>query len=203
MSGVLYSEKKIAIFNGIIALMERGINPYSIKVSDIAQAADVGKGTIYDYFTSKEEAISQAILYKIDNEVEAAYSRIKKKKGFKEKFYEGLHIIAECMDDKMSTLRMLLSLGGLQEFYEYLREYKCDLSNHLLKIHELFDHLLEIGIEEGIIVDKVGDTYYRNMVISSVIIGFTQYFHQINFNSEVNIEDAMEAAYRLLIKALN
>ena len=35
MSGVLYSEKKIAIFNGIIALMERGINPYSIKVSDI------------------------------------------------------------------------------------------------------------------------------------------------------------------------
>jgi len=58
-------------------------------------------------------------------------------------------------------------------------------------------------MEEGIIVDKVGDTYYRNMVISSVIIGFTQYFHQINFNSEVNIEDAMEAAYRLLIKALN
>jgi len=52
-------------------------------------------------------------------------------------------------------------------------------------------------------VDKVGDTYYRNMVISSVIIGFTQYFHQINFNSEANIEDAMEAAYRLLIKALN
>ncbi len=52
-------------------------------------------------------------------------------------------------------------------------------------------------------MDKVGDTYYRNMVISSVIIGFTQYFHQINFNSEVNIEDAMEAAYRLLIKALN
>jgi hypothetical protein len=50
MSEVLYSEKKIAIFNGIIELMEKGINPYSIKVSDIARAADVGKGTIYDYF---------------------------------------------------------------------------------------------------------------------------------------------------------
>ena len=82
MSGVLYSEKKIAIFNGIIALMERD-KPLLHQGIDIAQAADVGKGTIYDYFTSKEEAISQAILYKIDNEVEAAYSRIKKKKDLR------------------------------------------------------------------------------------------------------------------------
>ena len=66
------------------------------------------------------------------------------------------------------------------------------------KDHELFDHLLEIGMEEESL--WIGrDTYYRNMVISSVIIGL-QYFHQINFNSEVNIEDAMEAAYRLLIR---
>lgn len=203
MNGVLYSEKEIAIFNGIIALMGRGANPYSIKVSDIAEAADVGKGTIYDYFASKEEAISQAILYKIDREVETAYSRIKDKDGFRAKFYEGLHIIAECMDNNMSTLRMLLSLGGLQEFYEYLREYKCDLSNYLFKIHDLFDHLLDIGIKEGVIRDRVGDYYYRNMAISSALIGFSQYFHQRNFTNEVDIEDAMEASYMLLIKALN
>ena len=84
MSYVLHSEKEIAIFKGIIALMEKGANPYSIKVSDIAKEADVGKGTIYDYFDSKEEAISQAILFNMKGEMESAYSRIKDKDSFKQ-----------------------------------------------------------------------------------------------------------------------
>ena len=202
MSNSLHSEKEIAIFNGIIALMEKGANPYSIKVSDIAKEADVGKGTIYDYFTSKEEAISQAILYNIQAEIEAAYSRIRRKNGFKEKFYEILHGIAECVDNNISTFKMLLSVGGTQEFYEYLSDYKCNLSEHVSRINELYGHLLKTGIKEGVIA-RGENPYYQTMAVSSTIIGFTQYFGQRNLGLDISIEDAMEASYKLLIKALN
>ncbi len=57
MRGFELQEKEEAIYSGIIALIKRGVNPYSIKVSDIALEANIGKGTIYDYFSSKEEAI--------------------------------------------------------------------------------------------------------------------------------------------------
>ena len=121
MSHDIYSEKEIAVFKGIIALMEKGINPYSIKVSDIANAANIGKGTIYDYFTSKEEAISQAILFGIRNEIEIVYSRVKDKEGFKNKFYELLHIIAECIDSNIYIFRVLLSDGESRNFMNIYR----------------------------------------------------------------------------------
>lgn len=198
----LYSEKEIAIFKGIIALMEKGINPYSIKVSDIAKAANIGKGTIYDYFASKEEAISEAILFGIRNEIENVYSRIKDKEGFKEKFYELLHIIAECIDSNIYIFRVLLSDGGIQKFYEYLSDYKQDLSQYVSKINQIFDDLLEAGFREKII-DKVENSYYRYMAVSSAIMGFSQYFGYKNFNHDITLEEAMAASYRLLIKALS
>lgn len=198
----LYSEKEIAIFEGIIALMEKGINPYSIKVSDIAKSANIGKGTIYDYFSSKEEAISQAILFGIRKEIENVYARIKSKEGFKEKFYEILHIIAECIDNNIYMFRVLLSDGGIQKFYEYLSDYKQDLSQYVSKINQIFDDLLEAGFREKII-DKVENSYYRYMAVSSAIMSFSQYFGYKNFNHDITIEEAMEASYKLLIKALN
>lgn len=206
MEDILYSEKKIAIFNGIIALMEKGINPYSIKVSDIAKAADVGKGTIYDYFTTKEEAISQAILYNINYQLDMVYSRIKKKDGFKKKFYEILHRIALYAENNISTIKTLLSFGGIQEFYEYLSDYKGDLCQHVVRINKIFQHLWETGINEGVIgmgEDLKECPYYRNMAIGSAIIGFSQYLYQRELYSDISIEDAMAAAYKLLIKALN
>lgn len=92
-----YTEKEIAIFNGLIDLIKNGYNPYTIKVSDIAKSADVGKGTIYDYFDSKEEAISKAILYYMEKEVQASYLRIVSKKTFKDKYYELLFIIKDSL----------------------------------------------------------------------------------------------------------
>ena len=111
MDDIVYSEKQIAIFNAVIELMRDGINPYSIKVSDIAQVANIGKGTIYDYFDSKEEAISEAILYSISNEIDVVYSRVEGKNSFKEKFYELLYTIVRDTTNNISTFNMLLSVG--------------------------------------------------------------------------------------------
>lgn len=202
MGSISYSEKEIAIFNGVIALMEQGANPYSIKVSDIAKAADIGKGTIYDYFASKEEAISQAILYSITGEIETAYSRIKHRDSFKEKFYEILYIIGESIENKVSTFNMLLSVGGIQEFYEYLSDDKYDLSKYIYRIKDLFNYLLKIGVDEEAI-SMTGDSYYRNMVLGSTIMGFSQYVSQRKLYHDTSMEDAMEASYKLIIKALN
>lgn len=198
----IYSEKEIAIYEGLTRLMKEGANPYSIKVSDIAKAANIGKGTIYDYFDSKEEAISKSIIYNIINEIKNGFSRIVTKSNFKEKFYEILQIVAESLENNLSTFNMLLSAGGIKEFYEYIVDEKYDLSQFISVINNEVSNLLELGFNEGIISTKESD-YYRLMTVRGAISGFANYINNKDLYKDISMKDAMDTAYRILIKALN
>lgn len=197
-----YSEKEIAIFNGIISLTENGINPYNIKVSDIAKASNVGKGTIYDYFDSKEEAISRSIIYNIDKEINAGSIRVMSKNSFKDKCYEMFEILVEGLEKNLCSFNILLSTGGLQEFYEYLVEEECDLSEFVLKVNIIIEDLLETGFSEGVISTQEGK-YYQRMGIRSCIAGFSHYITNKHLYKDVSIEEGMGVTYRLLLKTLN
>ena len=200
MCNNMYSEKEVAIFNGLIELIKNGANPYSIKVSDIARASNVGKGTIYDYFSSKEEAISKAILYSINKEVEYAYSRIKSKEKFRDKFYEIMYIMSESMKNHKSTFSMLLATGGIQEFYEYLVDDQYDFSELITVFNDIIQHLLQTGTREGLI-DKNESPYYKTMVVRGAIATFSGYINHMNRYANTCLKEAMDSSYRLLIKA--
>lgn len=202
MDNIEYSEKEIAIFNGLVALIKEGANPYSIKVSDIANAAKIGKGTIYDYFKSKEEAISKAIIYNINREIIKAFKKIDAKETFKEKFYEILNIIANNLDNNLCTLKLLLSSGGVQEFYKYLVDDRDFILKSLAFIDRGIDDFLELGFNEGVINFQNNQDYQR-MAIYGAISGFSHYINRQELNQDLDIKSAMDTAYELLIKALN
>ena len=50
-----YSEKEISIFKGIMDLLNQGYRIHEMKVADIAAAAGIGKGTVYEYFATKKK----------------------------------------------------------------------------------------------------------------------------------------------------
>lgn len=202
MDKIIYSEKEIEIFNGIIQLIKDGANPYFIKVSDIAKASDVGKGTIYDYFTSKEEAISKAIMYNLNNEMEASLARIRSKKGFKDRFYEILKCVVDGIETNGNTINLLFSTGGLRKFYEYLVDDKYDLTRFIDIVNKEVDNLLELGFSEGIISSKESK-YYQVMALQGAAIGFSHYIRGNAFCKEIDEKEAMDTAYRLLVKSLN
>lgn len=197
-----YSEKEIAIFNGLIDLIVNGANPYTIKVSDIARAANIGKGTLYDYFSSKEEAISQALIYFINMELETACNRVESQEGFQKKFYEILWIIVDSLENNISSVNILLSAGGLKESYKHLVDEKCNVNKFLDKINIVMVHLLETGYNEGVISEET-DEFYQMMAVKGSISGFSHYLSRKNCFQEIDTEKAMETAYKLLLKMLN
>lgn len=202
MENTRYSEKEIAVFEGLINLMREGANPYSIKVSDIAKAASIGKGTVYDYFDSKEEVISKAIIYNISMEINAAFVRIRNKESFKDKFYEVLQIIVDNLENNLSTFNMLLSAGGVQEFYEYLVDDKYDLSAFISIVNDEVGKLIKLGFNEGLISTKES-CYYQLMAVQGAISGFSHYISNKDLYKNINVKEAMDTAYKILIKALN
>ena len=68
-------QRETAIYQAALGLIAQGASPAAMKVQDIAQAAGIGKGTVYEYFTSKEEILQGMALYCFDSEIAHIRSR--------------------------------------------------------------------------------------------------------------------------------
>lgn len=63
--------KEEAMYRAVMELMTEGVAPDRIKVSDITGRAGIGKGTAYEYFSSREELLGKALIYFRDRWVES------------------------------------------------------------------------------------------------------------------------------------
>lgn len=201
MNKLKYSDKEILIFHGVIKLIKEGENFYTIKVSDIAKSADIGKGTIYDYFASKEEAISKAIMYYIDKEMEISYKRVVKKESFKDKYYEILFIIKEGHKSNMFIINTILSSVGFKELYKHLSDDSCKKNYFFENLNSFIELLLEAGKREGII-DREEEDYYLTMCVRGSISTFSYYIGKKKYYKDISLEQAMDTSYKLLLKSL-
>lgn len=62
-------EKEQAVYRAVLALLEQGNDLSTLTVSRIAAAAGIGKGTVYEYFASKEEIVRGLIEYCVEEEL--------------------------------------------------------------------------------------------------------------------------------------
>lgn len=62
-------EREIALYEAALRLIARGVNPAAMKVQQIADEAGIGKGTVYEYFASKEEILHGMALHCFDMEI--------------------------------------------------------------------------------------------------------------------------------------
>ena len=58
-----------ALYAAALHLIEQGCDPKAMKVQQIAEAAGIGKGTVYEYFSSKNEILHGMSLYIFDDEL--------------------------------------------------------------------------------------------------------------------------------------
>lgn len=73
-------EKIKVMYKAVRELIEEGADINRIKVSEITQRAGIGKGTAYEYFPNKEELISSALLYQMDEMYSQLGQQIAQKK---------------------------------------------------------------------------------------------------------------------------
>lgn len=65
-----------ALYAAALHLIEQGCDPKAMKVQQIAEAAGIGKGTVYEYFTSKNEILHGMTLYIFDDELHRLQTRL-------------------------------------------------------------------------------------------------------------------------------
>lgn len=202
----VYSEKETEIYNGLLELLKNGSNPYSMTVSEIATSAGVGKGTIYDYFKTKEEVIVKAILFNLYNELEQVRKQINSKNNFKDKFFEILVIIEENIQENMenmySTFNLFSSVHTFFQMNENTLMVESGFLVYIQDIHDTIIDLLESGFKEGCINRSFDKDDYPMMVIKSALCVFINSIILKRIKG-INVERTKENAYEIVLKTLN
>lgn len=57
MTPDIRKERETALYEAALRLIAKGVNPAAMKVQQIADEAGIGKGTVYEYFASKDEIL--------------------------------------------------------------------------------------------------------------------------------------------------
>lgn len=172
-------EKKLpdkikAMYAAVQELIEEGADVNRIKVSEITQRAGIGKGTAYEYFSNKEELISSALLYQM-NEI---YGQLGSQLAQKESFEESIRFVLSSMVEKIGQrdcflryVHILSDNGPISgKLQQQIREKRSEI--HLAL--DCIKQMVQIGKNTGEISVKLPEEYIHMEVLSK-LIGFAVY----------------------------
>ena len=163
------SDKVIAIYRAIEDLVAEGADLSSMRVSDIAAKAGIGKGTTYEYFSCKEEMIVKAMFYSVGSMVKRIVDRMEKLPAFQEAFI----LLLDEMEEKakqraciMKYLSMVNDMNLCQQMHDVmLADQEAKAANPI----NIMRYLLERGQKEGIFTEKYPKSYMIATLFSKVI----------------------------------
>lgn len=189
------------IIKALLRLVEKGENIYDITVSMIAKEAGIGKGTIYEYFSSKEEVFLCAVRYSISSEVLRICGHLDSISGFKECFMAALDAVEENINNKFSAVNVLISSGKNTDICGFMHEMKKEIDMCYEDIYGIAARFIEKGISQGIIKGGNNEDYIKSAFISC-IGQFVFFLNNRDFFENKDIESGKETTYKILVTLL-
>ncbi len=196
-------DKKIIIYEAALSLVNENNDLNRIKVADIAERANIGKSTVYEYFQSKEQVIAEALFYMFQRGIDTFEEIIKENRGFKETY-------------TMLLTNLSFIMGRNRKFMEYVNMNEAnfvirdDIKNVILsKMEEvrlqyfnMVEKMVDMSVEEGIVPLKPSKYDWYVAVLSSMTCIF---IHKQGYQEfpELTDEEAIEKAYNTFVKLLN
>lgn len=196
-----YPPKVKAMFEAVLELFESGKGLSSLTVAEITAKAGIGKGTAYEYFSSKEEIIAGALNYEARQHIEIIRELIESKRNFREIIMNGFEIMDGVFGKQRGfalILRMVRddAVNGENMLTE-MEKHKCNFS----VVKKLVGQAGEIARSENLIRET--DDYKVQSAIISQVVGYAVFVISQGIYSEVDKQTAKEVAYENILKLLN
>lgn len=198
-------EKVLLIYQAVPQMLKEGADINTLKVSEITERAGIGKGTAYEYFSSKEELITRALLFYIEKEVNDIENISESQNSFPDKIHAVLDYVEQNFDD-IRGFCMLVRIGTgsyeisepLKNEYERMQEtFDCHRMDHLI------DRMIEQGRQEGILTQN--NTFLCRMAFASQMMMYTAALSQQE-KADLNVPETEKLktfVYHALVKSLN
>lgn len=197
------SQKEEAMYEAVIEMLNEKTQVSQIKVSDITKRAGIGKGTAYEYFSSKEELVFKAFLYDSYRSIRTVDVHLKGVEGFEAKFYW----ILEFVEQNLMRTKMLSELMRFDssQFMQIENDENPGCVQKCQKIHDYVDSIADLYMESGV---KEGLFPPNNVILLrnalyTQIMGHMVFIMTDYHGGRISNTDARDFAYQSLIKALS
>ena len=172
------NKEYIIIEAALKAFKEYGF--YEATIARIAEIAEVGKGTIYEYFDSKKQLFEKSIVYIKEKFIEDAREIVKEEKEVRKKFILLAKYHGSFMEEYATTTEIILSNSN------FLSREMIDSMMDIRKgIYDFFMTLIDEGIAQGEIRDDIN----QKILLLNIWGGVMSNYHERIFFEKNKAED--------------
>ncbi|QUH29293.1 TetR/AcrR family transcriptional regulator [Vallitalea guaymasensis] len=200
--------KKNLLYEAAMTIMIReGVN--GLTISKVANEANIGKSTVYEYFKSKDELIYKTINYMGEKYVEEIQQRLfTDNKGFEMTIKGLIKIIIATI--RQGNTNFIFMISECDKTFKSKVDTHEQIKNIMLgirmKLYNLLEEIIELGVKEGIIdkpKDKMTFVIWQNLlVILSYEFSGEDVFLEQNDITIGDDEENINTIYDLLLKVL-
>ena len=200
-------KKARLMFEAGIGYGHEKIDPGSLTVQDITARAGVGKGTAYEYFSSKEELIALALFFDYGLRILELQELLEKKKNFEEKMLGLLDWLHDNKSYHMTFVKMIQISAGDEGVCQMLQtripqDVFDGMHSYLM---EEGDALMEEGYEQGYFAET--DKVKRRLALAGMVVNLVLTLHGDEKKESsffiMDYKDMRQYAYTTLIKTLS
>ena len=200
-------KKARLMFEAVIGYVQEKIDPGSLTVQDITARAGVGKGTAYEYFSSKEELIALALFFDYGLRILELQELLEKKKNFEEKMLGLLDWLHDNKSYHMTFVKMIQISAGDEGVCQMLQtripqDVFDGMHSYLM---EEGDALMEEGYEQGYFAET--DKVKRRLALAGMVVNLVLTLHGDEKRESsffiMDYKDMRQYAYTTLIKSLS
>ncbi len=170
----------------------------NMSLSQIAIEAEIGKSTVYEHFTSKEDLILETYMFLLKHYEKILTSDIEKM-DFKGAFIEQISKITFVMKDAKMIMNAIMN-NHQQAFPSFSKEIDLCVKNIQHVMDKRFESIIYLGVVEGILTMKTPKPYTKH-VIQALISGLL--FQYVNGEIEIDEMDLYELIFNQTVLVIN
>ncbi len=191
-------KKVVAICQSVTDLYNQGTPFSKMTISEVARTANIGKGTIYEYFSSKEEIIITAMLLELKKELSKICNAIILKESFQEKYDTALYWIKERVKTNILLRQMMLA-----RYSQNSDEAVCELIKRMIsftEVNDALDSIIKSGVREGLFQSPINKLQIKS-AYATLIIGVSALLKPEEFGNS-SAQDTTNYCRALFIQIL-
>lgn len=156
------NKRELILKSVLELLMEDGVN--GLKVSNIAAKADIGKGTVYEYFSSKEDLFIGAVGYGIEQLIKTIHEKLEETFSFRESFDSLVESIAG-VAARGPFMSFMSDSSSMPFSKDTVMKMELVMRDAMISFMKILSGILKQGVEEGLIKPPASPEYTKAMLI--------------------------------------
>lgn len=197
-------EKVRLMYEAVSELVREQNDIGTLKVADITARAGIGKGTAYEYFSSKEELIANALAYEYACKIKELAERAVQRSGFRDRCYCVMDWLVENRDYNLMFSRILrFSFGetGCEVWKDHIEnKLQKEVMDYLCS---MIDQVMEEGFREECFTEEKPSLRRFAFLSAMVQYAFVIMGPQDKSFLQMSEKELREYVYCSMIKALS